>query len=85
MSNYKLPPRKSYWECAKFIGKDSIRNVMARSRFEDILPHFLDNTKDNKSNKSYRVRSLINHFNQSFNNSVSHDDSQTIDEYISGA
>ena len=78
----KLPTIKIYWEFGKFIGNEGIRNVMARSRFEDIIRnlHFSDNTKDGKSDKGYKVRSLINHFNQIFSNSVSNDDSQSIDE-----
>ena len=57
---------------------------MARSRFEDILQnlHFSENTKDTKSDKGYKVRSLINHFNQSFSISVSNDDSQGVDEHM---
>ena len=49
---------------------------MARSRFKDILgnPYFSDNAKDDKSDKDYKIRSLINHFYQSFSNSVSNDD-----------
>ena len=41
---------------------------MARSRFEDILRnlHFSDNTIDDKSDKGYKVRSLIDHYNQNF-------------------
>ena len=37
MSIDKLPTIKSYWECGQFIGKEGIRNIMARSRSEDIL------------------------------------------------
>ena len=57
---------------------------MTRSKFEDILQnlHFSDNTKDDKSDKVCKIRSLINHFNQSFSNSVSSDDYQSIDEYM---
>ena len=57
---------------------------MTRSKFEDILQnlHFSDNTKDEKSDKGCKIRSLINHFNQSFSNSVSNDDYQSIDEYM---
>ena len=57
---------------------------MTRSKFEDILQnlHFSDNTKDDKSDKGCKMRSLINHFNQSFSNSVSSDDYQSIDEYM---
>ena len=31
----KIPTIKS-WECGQFIGSDGIRNVMGRSRFEEI-------------------------------------------------
>ena len=57
---------------------------MARSKCGDILrnPHFSDNTKDGKSDKGCKIRSLINYFNQSFNNSVSNDDYQSIDEHM---
>ena len=57
---------------------------MARSRFKDILQNlnFLDNKKDDKSDKCYTVRSLVNHFNQSFSNYVSNDGSQRIDKHM---
>ena len=40
---------------------------------------FLDNTKDEKNGKGSIVKSLDNHFNQSFSNYVSNDNSQSID------
>ena len=82
MSINKLPTIKSYWECGQYVGNEGIRNIMSRSRFEDILQnlHFSDNTKDDKSDKGYKVRSLINHFNQSFSECVSGDCTQSIDE-----
>ena len=45
---------------------------MIRSKFEDILRnlHFLDNTKDDKNDKGCKIRSFMNHLNQSFSNSV---------------
>ena len=57
---------------------------MAISRFEDNILnlYFLDYTKDDKSDKGCKVRSLINHFKQILSNSVSIDDSQSIDEYM---
>ena len=84
MSINKLPTIKSYWECGQYVGNEGIRNVMSRSRFEDILQnlHFSDNTKDDKSDKGYKVRSLINHFNQSFSECVSDDCTQSIDEHM---
>ena len=84
MSINKLPTIKSYWVCGQYVGNEGIRNVMSRSRFEEILQnlHFSDNTKDDKSDKGYKVRSLINHFNQSFSECVSDDCTQSIDEHM---
>ena len=72
MSINKLPTIKSYWECGQYIGNEGIRNVMARARFEEILSnlHFADNSKDDKSDKGYKVRTIINHFNDSFSSSL---------------
>ena len=57
---------------------------MNRSRFEDILENFnfLDNTKDDRSDKGYKVKSINNYLNQRFSSSVSNDDSQSIDEHM---
>ena len=81
MSINKIPTIKSYWECGQLIGNEGIGNDMAISRFEYIFRnlHFSDNTKDDKSDK---VRSFINLFNQSFSNSVSNDDYQSIHEHM---
>ena len=82
MSINKLPTIKSYWECGQYVGNEGIRNVMSRSRFEEILQNCSNNTKDDKSDKGYKVRSLINHFNQSFSECVSDDCTQSIDEHM---
>ena len=57
MSINKLPKIKSYWECGQYVRNEGIRNTMSRSRFEKILQnfHFSDNTKDDKSDKGYKV------------------------------
>lgn len=84
MSINKLPTIKSYWECGQYIGNEGVRNVMSRSRFEDILRnlHFSDNTKADKSDKANKVRPLINLFNESFSSAVSNGDNQSIDEHM---
>ena len=84
MSINKLHTIKSYLECGQFIDNKSIRNDMARSRFEDILRnlHFSANPKDDKSDKGYKVRFLINRFKQIFSNSVSNDNFQRIGEHM---
>ena len=62
----KLQTIKNYWEYGQFIGNKTIRNVMARSRFEDILRNFIYWTRQKVKNvkKVYEFRSLINHFNK---------------------
>ena len=84
MSINKLLTVKSYWECGQYVGNEGIRNVMSRSRFEGVLQnlHFSGNTKDDKSDKVYKVRSLINHFSQSFSECFSDDCTQSIDEHM---
>ena len=83
MSISKLPTIKCYWECRQLSGTEGIRNVMVRSRFEDILwnINFSNNTKDYKRDKGYKVRSHINHF-KSFCNSASNQYSQSVDEHM---
>ena len=79
--NYVMSINKLY---GQDVGNKGIRNVMSRSRFEEILQnlHFSDNTKDDKSDKGYKVRSLINHFNLRFSECVSDDCTQSIDQYM---
>ena len=81
----KLPTIKSNWKCGQFIGNEGIRNVMAISRLEDTFYKISIVQKTQKMTKVtnwYKVRSLINHFNQSLTNSVSNDDSQSIGEHM---
>ena len=50
----KLPTINSYRECGQYVGNEGIRNVMSRTRFEQILQnlHFADDQKDKKLNKA---------------------------------
>ena len=59
MSIYKLPTINYYEECEQIIGNGGIRNFMARSRFEDILQNFPDNTKDKKVTKTAKSDLLL--------------------------
>ena len=76
MSINKLPTIKICCECGQFIGKEGIKNVIARSRFYKISI-FSTTQQLAKVTKGYKVRSLIKHFKQSFSNSFSND-SQSI-------
>ena len=71
MSINKLPTTENHWEFGQFVDKEGIK-CYTRSRFEDILRnlHFSDKTKDDKSDKGYKVESL--------SNSVSNDNFQSI-------
>ena len=84
MSINQLPTIQSYWECGQFIGNKGIRNVLTRARFKDILQniHFADNSKNDKSDKGYRIRPVIDHFNKAFASAVSNDACQSIDEHM---
>ena len=66
---------KSYWEWSQYAGNEGIRNVMSRTRFEQILQnlHFADNQKEEKIDKAYKVSSVISHFKDSFLACVSND------------
>ena len=57
---------------------------MSRLRLYDTILNlfFSGNTKDDKSEKDCKLRSLGNHFHQSFSNSVANDDYQSIDEHM---
>ena len=41
----KLPDIKSYWNYGQYVDDERIRNVMSRTKFEQILQnlHFVDN------------------------------------------
>ena len=77
----KLPTIKSYWECGQYVSNEGIRNVMSRTRFEQILRnvHSADNQKDGKIDKTYKVRSIISHSSDSFPAcAISNDSTQSV-------
>ena len=80
----KLPSLKDYWGTDTYIGNDGIKNVMARSRFVEILRnlHIADNTKDDKTDRGYKVRPLIDHLNLKFQEAMSAAPKQSADEHM---
>ena len=64
----KLPSLEDYWRTDKCIRNKKIQNVMTRTRFQPILQnlHFSNNDNDNKTNKPYKIRPLIEHLNKVF-------------------
>ena len=55
-------------EIDNLIGNDGIQNTMIRNRFCEILQnlHFADNRKDDKTDKAFKMRPVIDHLNSKF-------------------
>ena len=66
------------------IGNDSIQNTEHNNRFCEILqnPHFADNRKDDKTDKAFKMKPVIDHLNLRFSEVLSNDSEQRIDEHI---
>ena len=45
-----------------------IQSIFMRTRYQDVLQnlHFADNTTQNKKDKSYKIKPIIDHLNESF-------------------
>ena len=61
----KLLTIAEYWTADNLIGNGGFQNTMIRSRFCEILQnlHFADNRKDNKTDKAFKMRPVIDHLN----------------------
>ena len=65
-----------YWNWNHFVGKVGIQNI-----FLEFI-HFADNTKQDKTDKSYKIRPIMNHLNESFQTIFSNQPEQSIDEHM---
>ena len=83
MAISELPTIAEYWRVDNMIGNDGIQNTIIRNRFCEILQnlHFADNRKDNKTDKAFKMRSVIDHLNSKFSEVTSNDSEQSIDEH----
>ena len=83
MAINKLPTIAEYWRVDNLIGNDGIQNTMIRNRFCEILQnlHFADNRKDDKTNKAFKMRPVIDHLNPKFSRVLSNDSEQKIDKH----
>ena len=73
-----------YWRVDNLIGNYGIQNTMIRNRFCEILQnlHFADNRKDDKTDKAFKMRPVIDYLNSKFSEVLSNDSEQSIDEYM---
>ena len=72
------------WDSDHFIGNNGIQNIFTRGRYQEILQnlHFADNSKQDQTNKGYKIRPNIDHLNKSFQESYLNDPKQSIDEHM---
>ena len=79
MAIHNLPTIVEYWRVDNLIGNDGIQNTMIRNRFCEILQnlHFADNRKDDKTDKAFKMRSVIDHLNSKFSDVLSNDSEQS--------
>ena len=84
MAISKLPMIVECWRVDNLISNNGIQNTMIRDRFGEILqnPHFADNRKDDKTDKAFKMKPVIDHLNLRFSEVLSNDSEQRIDEHI---
>ncbi|KAJ8909335.1 hypothetical protein NQ315_013451 [Exocentrus adspersus] len=65
---HKLPQQKMYWSLDEDLGVEIVSKCMSRNRFLEIKKflHFADNTKIDKKDKMYKLRSLMVLLNKQF-------------------
>ena len=84
MSISMVPQHRYYWDADPFIGNDGIRSTITRERFMELLNnlHFADNSKDDKIDKGYKLRTMIDHLNDAFHAAMSDSTAQSIHDYM---
>ena len=84
MAINKLHTIAEYWRVDNLIGNDGIQNTMIRNRFCEILQnlHFADNRKDDKTDKAFKMRLVIDPLNSKFSEVLSNDSEQGTDDHM---
>ena len=84
MAINKLHTIAEYWRVDNLIGNDSIQNTMIRNLFCEILQnlHFADNRKDDKTDKAFKMRLVIDPLNSKFSEVLSNDSEQGTDDHM---
>ena len=64
----KLSAIAEHWGLDNLIGNKFIQNTMIQNHFCKILQnlHFADNTYDDKTDRGFKVRPVIDHVNKNF-------------------
>ena len=80
----KLLSLEDYWSTDKFIENAKIQNGMTRTRFQSILQnlHFSSNNNHDETNKSYKIRRVIEHLNKVFAENLSNSLFQSVEKHM---
>ena len=84
MAINKLPTIDEYWRVDNLVANDGIQNTMFRNCLCEILQnlHFADSRKDDKTDKAFKMRPVIDNLNSTFSEVLSNDREQRIDEHM---
>ncbi|XP_017467190.1 PREDICTED: piggyBac transposable element-derived protein 3-like [Rhagoletis zephyria] len=89
MGYHCLPTFRSYWSTDPDMGVPYIANVMPINRFEEIRRnlHFSDNSNepsrtDPTYDRAFKIRPILEHFNQAFQSAMTNTKIQAIDEHM---
>ena len=85
MGYHILPSTRDYWSRDPGLGVKVVSDVMPLDLFFEIRAalHFVGNEKrQDKNDKAWKIRSIINHFNQAFSQAIGPTSEQAIDEHM---
>ena len=84
MTISKLPTIAEYWRVDNLIGNGGIQHTVIRNSFCEILQnlHFADEKKDDKTDKTFKMRPVIDHLNSKFSEVLSNDSEESIAEHM---
>ena len=84
MAIHKLITIAEYWRVDNYFGNNVIQNTIIRNRFCEILQnlHFAGNMYDDKTDKGFKVRPVIDHLNKKFAEVLSNEKEESIDEHM---
>ena len=73
-----------YWICDHFVGNFGIQNILTTTRYQEFLQnlYFAGNAKQDITDKSYKIRPIIDHLNESFQAVFLNEPKQSIDEHM---
>ena len=68
MAVNQLPSISMRWDYDHFIGNNDMENILTKGKYQEIMQnlHFADNSKQDQTNRSYKICPTIDHLNKPF-------------------